>query len=161
MKEAPTEAAMLGGSVAFVGFLLPVVILIGQVCALLAIVFVLAVRGDWRLVLIVSLGFAVGLVPFVLRPPAVPTAFAAILSLALFLILAGVYGSASRWVAATICLLSAALLIHGAFLPLSLRPVALEALQKFGIMVVFCAPITAALLAKEIALRFRPLPKSN
>lgn len=146
---------------AFVGFLLPLVILIGQVCAILAIVFVLAVRGNWRLVLIVTLGFAFGLVPFVIRPPAVPTAFAAILSLALVLILAGVYGSVGRWVATAICLLSAALLMNGAFLPLSLRPAALEFLQKFGIMVVFCAPITAALLAKEIALRLNPQLQSQ
>jgi hypothetical protein len=141
----------------FLVFLLPAIVIIGQLCAVLALAFVLAVHGDWRLVLIVILGFAAGLIPLVLRGPPMPTPLGAILALVLLLLLAVLYGAIGRWIAATICLLSATLLIHGVFLPVALRPVAFEDLQKFGVTVALCGPIIAALVAKEIALRFKPL----
>jgi K+-sensing histidine kinase KdpD len=126
-----------------------------QVFIVLSLAFGMAVRSEWRLVLALVLGFAAGLIPFFLWRGNSALAPIAIVALVLILALSVMYFVEKRWIAAVSCLLSIALLIHGVFLPTSLRPAFLEFLQKFGVMVMFCVPIIAALLTKEIILQIR------
>ncbi|MBI3702248.1 MAG: hypothetical protein HY242_17640 [Afipia sp.] len=143
-----------------VGFALPGIVIIGELLAVIALAFVIAVHGDWRLVFVIVFGFFVGLLPFVARPPMFPTAFGAIFALILIVLLTGLYVAVRRWLAATICALSALFLISAVLVPVSVRPVTIESLRVFGAMLAFTSPLFAALCAKEIALRFKPLQSS-
>lgn len=132
-----------------------------QVFAVLALAFVMAVKSEWGLILVLILGLAAGLIPFFVWRGNSSVGPIAIIALVSVLTLAGVYVFEKRWVSFGACLLSVVLLIHGVFLPILVRPTVLESLQKFGVIVMLSVPIIAAILAKEISLLFRPRPKSN